>query len=180
MPYDVVLSPGSPSHHFEMTFPGSAATRCWSYRCCSCWCLVWLWPSLSTCPCSAPCASLRASAWQGSSSHYMSSVSLSGFFTIQCKMKWRVLAIIWTAAIYRCSWSFHQVCKCFSSSGWGICRYMGVGLQLCIVFRKFILKNIFRSRRCEKCPWVGWLYYCLVFFCFFLAETWRKMVTVQL
>lgn len=55
---------------------GLAATRCWSFRCCSCWCLVWLWPSLSTSPCSAPCASLRASAWQGSPFLSMSSVSL--------------------------------------------------------------------------------------------------------
>lgn len=61
-------------------FSGSAATQCSSYPCCSCWCLVWLWPSPSTCPCSAPCASLRASAWPGSSSHFMSSVSLSMFW----------------------------------------------------------------------------------------------------
>lgn len=66
--------------------PGSAATRCWSYRCCSCWYSVWLWPSPSTCPCSAPCASLRASAWRGSSSRYTSSVSLLAFYAIQYKM----------------------------------------------------------------------------------------------
>ena len=60
---------------FKPTLLGLAATQCWSCRCCSCWCLAWLWPSPSTCPCSAPCASLRASAWPASPFLYMSSVS---------------------------------------------------------------------------------------------------------
>lgn len=55
--------------------PGSAATRCWSYRCCLCWRLAWAWPSPSTCPCSASCASLKASAWRASSSPCTCSVS---------------------------------------------------------------------------------------------------------
>lgn len=57
--------------------PGLVDTRCWSSRCSSCWSSVLAWPSRRTSLSSAPCVSLRVSAWRASLSPSTCSVSRS-------------------------------------------------------------------------------------------------------
>ncbi len=58
---------------------GWAVSRCCWCLFCLCWCSVWPWPSLWIWPCSARCASSKASVWRRSDSRFTSSVSLTLF-----------------------------------------------------------------------------------------------------
>lgn len=58
---------------------GWAGSPCCWCLCCRCWCSVWPWPSLWIWPCSARCASSKASVWRRSDSRFTSWVSLTLF-----------------------------------------------------------------------------------------------------